>query len=61
MCAYFVPKNNHVQRINADYTEYTEYCQNHQNKSTIAESTINNQTKQDIDSNAGYEEYNERK
>ena len=44
-----------------DNTDYTEYCRNQQNETTIASATDNNQTNEDIDSNSGYEEYNERK
>ena len=61
MCSYNGSEIKPSDTVNTDYTEYTEYCHNHRNKSTIADETANNQTNEEIDSNSGYEEYNDIK
>ena len=45
----------------SDYAEYTEYCHNNQNEKTIADTTANSKKNEEIDSNSGYEEYNDIK
>ena len=61
MCSYNGSEMKPGVTVNTDYAEYTEYCHNHQNESTIADATGNNQTNEEIDSNSGYEEYNDIK
>ena len=61
MCECIESEMKHGETVNIDYTGYTEYCRYQQNEPTIAEATANNQTNEEIDSNSGYEEYNERK
>ena len=61
ICAYNGCEIKPGETVNTGYTGYTEYCHNHQNEKTIADTTDNNHTNEEIDSNSGYEEYNDIK